>query len=517
MAKPAPSRVAAALDYLERLKSQAAEFGGGVVENLADRARSVGGLAYEALATDPNMGRMTTAEFSEAADRPTPRLDQAARDIGTIGRAIVTQPIQTGKAIVQGEVERAREAMSSPRAAGQYAGSFIDPVRIAAALRKTAPVLELDVYHGTPHRFEPTEANPLGEFDASKMGAGQGAQIHGQGIYLTENPKEAAQHRKIKGLQKNNEPADEFKVADAAAYAAKEKTGASLYHAELASHNILDWVRRGNKAEDFLRHNEVPESLRPVYEAALPYYAGYFKNKGSLYKADLPDEMIARMIDAEKPINQQSAEVRKALEEAGIDTKSSMLGSQISQKDLQKSGIAGLFYTNNRPGGPRNFVVFPGEEKKVRILERDGQKAPPQKIAQALEAAPTAARRPTALPTIEPGDVVDGYKVRPDIPNQSSIAASLDNYEVLPGIRSINMTEFDPQYVRSISPDKLDLRTRKLMDEISQSKELNPLIVAYDSKGPYIIEGGHRFDALAASKAKSVPAMVVIDMDDPPK
>jgi hypothetical protein len=33
-------------------------------------------------------------------------------------------------------------------------------------------------------------------------------------------------------------------------------------------------------------------------------------------------------------------------------------------------------------------VVFPGEEKNVRILERDGQKAPPQKIAQALEAAP---------------------------------------------------------------------------------------------------------------------------------
>jgi len=131
MPRPAPSRVAAALNYLERLKNQAAEFGGGVVENLADRARSAGELAYEALATDPNMGRMTTAEYAQAADRPTPRLDEAARQVGALGRAIATQPVETGKAIVQGEVERAREAMSSPRAAGQYAGSFIDPMRMA--------------------------------------------------------------------------------------------------------------------------------------------------------------------------------------------------------------------------------------------------------------------------------------------------------------------------------------------------------------------------------------------------
>ena len=124
MAKPAPSRVAAALDYLERLKSQAAEFGGGVVENLADRARDVGGLAYEGL-----LHRLY-------ANSPTPRIAQAAQDFGTIGRAIVTQPIQTGKAIVQGEIDRAQEATTSPRAAGEYAGSFIDPMRIAAALRK---------------------------------------------------------------------------------------------------------------------------------------------------------------------------------------------------------------------------------------------------------------------------------------------------------------------------------------------------------------------------------------------
>lgn len=511
MAKPAPSRVAAALDYLERLKSQAAEFGGGVVGNLADRARSVGGLAYEALATDPNMGRMTTAEFSEAADRPTPRLDQTAQDLGTIGRAIVTQPIQTGKAIVQGEVERAREAMSSPRAAGQYAGSFIDPMRIAAALRRTAPVLELDVYHGTPHRFPATEANPLGEFDASKIGTGEGQQVYGHGIYLAEAQDVGDSYRRaLTPHQVTSDAAQSL-----ANYAIRQRREPEA---------AIQWLEKERKA-----YKEPPplETMKQYDDAIAILRQGNVEKVGNLYKADLPDKMIDRMLDYDKPLKEQPANVQKFF--SAIYKPDDYLVNWLKEGDaddvakgLQEAGIPGIRYLDagsrgQGGSGTRNFVVFPGEEKKVRILERDGQKAPPQKIAQALEAAPTAARRPTALPTIEPGDVVDGYKVRPDIPNQSSIAASLDNYEVLPGIRSINMTEFDPQYVRSISPDKLDLRTRKLMDEISQSKELNPLIVAYDSNGPYIIEGGHRFDALAASKAKSVPAMVVIDMDDPPK
>ena len=145
--KTEPLKYAAALQYLQQMRDRAADFGGGVVDTLGNRARDVGGLAYEALTSDPNMGRMTTAEFSEAASRPTPRLDQAAQDFGTISKAIVTQPIQTGKAIVQGEIDRAQEATTSPRAAGEYAGSFIDPMRIAAALRKGS-TMRRDIFTG---------------------------------------------------------------------------------------------------------------------------------------------------------------------------------------------------------------------------------------------------------------------------------------------------------------------------------------------------------------------------------
>jgi len=33
----------------------------------------------------------------------------------------------------------------------------------------------MTAFHGSPHRFAPTPKNPLGEFDASRIGTGEGA------------------------------------------------------------------------------------------------------------------------------------------------------------------------------------------------------------------------------------------------------------------------------------------------------------------------------------------------------
>ena len=395
MPRHSPSRVAAALDYLERLKSQAAEFGGGVVENLADRARSVGGLAYEALATDPNMGRMTTAEYAQAASRPTPRLDQAAQDLGTIGRAIVTQPIQTGKAIVQGEIDRAQEATTSPRAAGEYAGSFIDPMRIAAALRRTAPVLELDVYHGTPHRFPATEANPLGEFDASKIGTGEGAQAYGHGVYLAESPDIAKHYQTQLGKFY-----DQMQTPEGAMSLEEAVT---KYHPDgKAAAKVLSTFRTKTDVDTF--NKVINDEILPEIRAKYPQseWDKFAPQQGTLYKADLPDEIIDRMLDWDKPLSEQSAAVREALMPlvkdamkkrgtpdyaleysanraiGGDIVKDLLVGNGVTRAEvsrrLQQAGIPGIRYLDagSRDGGSgtRNFVVFPGEEKKVRILER---------------------------------------------------------------------------------------------------------------------------------------------------
>ena len=104
-------------------------------------------------------------------------------------------------------------------------------------------------------------------------------------------------------------------------------------------------------------------------------------------------------------------------------------------------------------------------------------------------------------------DTVDGLKVRKDVPNTASIGAELGNegnYQELPGIREVPFSMFT-------GLAKPTPRTTALGDAIKNSGEINPLIVAVDEKGPYILEGSNRFDALQHIGKTSFPAVVVID------
>ena len=139
---------------------------------------------------------------------------------------------------------------------------------------------------------------------------------------------------------------------------------------------------------------EAASSLKPQ---------SFYRDPGSLYKADLPDEMIDKMLDWDKPLSEQSEAVREALlpivKEAmkkrgtpdraldysanraigGDIVKSLLVGNGVTRADvskiMQKAGIPGIKYLDagsrgQGGSGTRNFVVFPGEEKKVKILER---------------------------------------------------------------------------------------------------------------------------------------------------
>jgi hypothetical protein len=406
-------RIAAALEYLGAMRDRAAEFGSGVAGTLANRARDVGGLAYEALTSDPNIGRMNTAEFAQAAASraPTPRLDAAGQGAVELGRAVLTQPVQTGKALARDQVNAFMGAFDSPRAMGEYAGSMVDPLRLASALRR-GPMLELDVYHGTPHRFDPTEENPLGELDASKIGSGEGAQAYGHGIYLAESPDVARTYsadRAYVGASMAGKPLP-INYDDPAWLA--QKTMDELGDAVKAKAHLEMVQRTASK-------HQSPETKAAVQGAIDMISAGKVSNKGSLYTLDLPDEMIDRMLDWDKPLSEQSAAVKKALgvverdfdAENVLIEKAKALGVPVNSlpeyerleklmdeaakfknetgasfyqggdpakraAELRALGIPGVRYldagSRGKDGtGTRNFVVFPGEEKKVKILRRE--------------------------------------------------------------------------------------------------------------------------------------------------
>ena len=111
------------------------------------------------------------------------------------------------------------------------------------------------------------------------------------------------------------------------------------------------------------------------------------------------------------------------------------------------------------------------------------------------------------------GSSVDGRTVGQGVPNQSSIGASLDDYTILKGIREVPFSAFTQMPILSYYSTDEEKRTKGLAEQIKQTGEITPLIVAIDNQGPYILEGGHRFDALRELGANSFPAMVVLDND----
>lgn len=109
------------------------------------------------------------------------------------------------------------------------------------------------------------------------------------------------------------------------------------------------------------------------------------------------------------------------------------------------------------------------------------------------------------------GDTVDGRKVRSEVPNRGSIAASLEDYDILSGVREVPFSAFTQMGALRYASATEKARTQRLADQIKQSGEISPLIVVMDKEGPYVLEGGHRFDALRELKARSFPALVVVD------
>ena len=139
-------------------------------------------------------------------------------------------------------------------------------------------------------------------------------------------------------------------------------------------------------------------------------------------------------------------------------------------------------------------------------MAKGGKLAALGNIGKRLLADPTAPR------SVSEGDVVNGMLVRKDIPNTSSIGASLSNYSTH-GLQEVPMSAFQtvgkPKYYSA----QEERRTKELARQIQENKELNPLIVVKDAEGHYILEGGHRFDALRELGIDSFPALMVHDLE----
>ena len=292
---------------------------------------------------------------------------------------------------VAGEIGRVISAMPSGAARAQ-AEDF-------ARYQRSIPpsdVSPLTAFHGTPHRFEPTPENPLGEFRASAIGSGEGAQAFGYGTYFAEAPGVAKRYRDTLSKQ--------FR-GDTSTYAFNGKPtslnefifNAKSRHPELSEDDAKNAAHFASVFNDKIQ-DPFPANSKvwdtPFGKAVASDMQGLKKTSGSLYTVDIPDEMIGRMLDWDKPLSQQSEAVKRAI---GLDKNPNAsikdmkgyefyvgtggkLGeptsaSRAAAEHLRSKGIPGIRYldagSRGGPDGTRNIVVFPGEESKVKILKRE--------------------------------------------------------------------------------------------------------------------------------------------------
>lgn len=172
--------------------------------------------------------------------------------------------------------------------------------RFAAWVRRFGPDFERpNLWHGTPHVFEPTPGNPLGEFDLSKMGTGEGAQARGWGNYLAEARPVGQEYRDR--LAKSQIPTT-FKTPQGEITI--EEVLDNLYKQDQTKFYDLS----GNIRYGMANYKNDPAYLETLLKE-LPFEVDPVK--GALYNARLhvPREMI---LDLDKPLNMQ-ADILEAL------------------------------------------------------------------------------------------------------------------------------------------------------------------------------------------------------------
>ena len=280
------------------------------------------------------------------------------------------------------------------------------------------PANPMVVWHGSPHKFD--------KFDSSKIGTGEGAQAYGHGLYLAESPD-------VAGSYAQSVKANSSELVKRGASHGLPDDVASNLAAALQSGKKFDPVIDAARAmvNDPLTSQAQRQAAQRLIDNEMAAYNAWsdWSKPGSLYKVDLPDNAIARMLDWDKPLSQQAAEVQAAVKpllkdifdvrEYGggwgslepdvnavrdVYTKSGHSLGTYSSADadnlnftgsaivkalgnmdkesaataalLRKAGIPGIRYldggSRGAGAGTSNFVVFPGEESLLSILERNG-------------------------------------------------------------------------------------------------------------------------------------------------
>jgi hypothetical protein len=153
----------------------------------------------------------------------------------------------------------------------------------------------ITAYHGSPYLFR--------QFDPAKIGAGEGAQAYGVGAGYTAEARPVAEGYK-KTLSKDTFLSPNQSVIT-------RNTLRDLGFDNSSINVVLNAIKESNG--DFSKAAELVGSARPSAAKFLRSLSGAKQNEGYLYKGDIPDEILPKFLDWDKPLFEQSKEVKEAL------------------------------------------------------------------------------------------------------------------------------------------------------------------------------------------------------------
>jgi hypothetical protein len=246
----------------------------------------------------------------------------------------------------------------------------------------------ITAFHGSPYLFR--------QFDPAKISSGEGAQAYGVGAGYTAEARPVAEeyarnlaNREIENQGRLNAHANAKRLADLAGdpkYAADDVRFVLETNPDHPQKELL------TKTLGYLESGSYKEPL---------------KNTGYLYKGDIPDEILPKFLDWDKPLSQQSNEVKEILKkydlpenikggdiynslvygkptgfnEAGDalfdtaivkDAMSKNINLKVASDELEKLGIRGIRYldqgSRGEGKGTSNFIPFRAEDYKIQEI-----------------------------------------------------------------------------------------------------------------------------------------------------
>lgn len=223
-------------------------------------------------------------------------------------------------------------------------------------------------FHGTRYEFD--------EFTTKRIGAGEGAQAFGWGLYFAEDKSIAEHYRKTLSSSGRNSvpvPPDIKKIIKDNDNFGFDRVGDAIAAFRESNDWVANWDAADLNPEDIVKINDYLALGTPKV-----------KDGGQLYKVKIPEK--TEMLDWDRPYKEQPENVKKAmlqLFEAGevesyrtgddlYAALSHLLGGDRNASlALQKAGVPGLKYLDNssraKGEGKQNFVVF--DDSHVKIEE----------------------------------------------------------------------------------------------------------------------------------------------------